>query len=113
MIPGVYPGPFGFGGDAATPGAELGPANGPYGPWLWSRCEHGSGFELVDLWRLLPQSEHYSYIFEGNGQVLDHILVTPILLLAKPEYQAVHMNSEFDAEQQSDHDPPLLRLTIR
>ena len=69
--------------------------------------------ELVDLWHLVPHDERYSYIFEGNGQVLDHILITPILLLAKPEYQAVHMNSEFDTEQQSDHDPPLLRLTIR
>jgi predicted extracellular nuclease len=69
--------------------------------------------QMVDLWHLVKPDERYSYIFEGNGQVLDHILVTPILLLAKPEYQAVHMNSEFDAEQQSDHDPPLLRLTIR
>jgi uncharacterized protein len=69
--------------------------------------------ELVDLWHLVRSDERYSYIFQGNGQVLDHILVTPILLLARPEFGPVHMNSEFDTEQQSDHDPPLLRLTIR
>ena len=36
----------------------------------------GTDDELVDLWRLLPQSDHYSYIFQGNGQVLDHILAS-------------------------------------
>jgi predicted extracellular nuclease len=69
--------------------------------------------ELVDLWHFVPQDERYSYIFQGNGQVLDHILVSPILLLAKPEFAPVHVNAEFDDEQLSDHDPPLLRLTIR
>jgi uncharacterized protein len=69
--------------------------------------------ELVDLWHLVKHDERYSYIFQGNGQVLDHILITPILLLARPEFGPVHMNAEFDTEQQSDHDPPLLRLTIR
>jgi hypothetical protein len=76
---------------------------------LLERGEHGSGFELVDLWRLLPEREHYSYVFEGNGQVLDHILVSPRLLLPLPEFGPVHMNSEF-ADQQSDHDPPVARF---
>ena len=69
--------------------------------------------ELVDLWHFVPQDERYSYIFQGNGQVLDHILISPILLLAKPDFAPVHINAEFDTEQLSDHDPPLLRLTIR
>ena len=34
--------------------------------------------ELVDLWHLVPQDERYSYIFQGNGQVLDHILISPM-----------------------------------
>jgi predicted extracellular nuclease len=69
--------------------------------------------ELIDLWHLVPQDERYSYIFQGNGQVLDHILISPILLLSKPEFAPVHINAEFDDEQLSDHDPPLLRLTIK
>ena len=75
----------------------------------------GSGLipELVDLWHFVPQDERYSYIFQGNGQVLDHILISPILLLSRPEFAPVHINAEFDAEQLSDHDPPLLRLTVR
>jgi predicted extracellular nuclease len=72
----------------------------------------GTRYELLDLWRLLPQREHYSYIFQGNGQVLDHVLATPSLLHPGMSYDAVHMNSEFDAEQQSDHDPPLARFWI-
>ena len=39
-----------------------------------------SGPELVNLWSLLPRSERYSYIFQGNAQTLDHILVSPALL---------------------------------
>jgi predicted extracellular nuclease len=66
--------------------------------------------ELVDLWHLVKQDERYSYIFQGNGQVLDHILVSPSLLLPLPRFGPVHINSEFAAEQQSDHDPPLVRL---
>jgi predicted extracellular nuclease len=77
------------------------------------RGESGSEPELTDLWDLLPQREHYSYIFQGNGQVLDHILTSRTLLAPKPEFAPVHMNSEFDdEEQQSDHDPPLVRLRV-
>jgi predicted extracellular nuclease len=72
----------------------------------------GTEHELVDLWRLLPQSEHYSYIFQGNGQVLDHVLASPALMEPAPDLDAIHMNSEFDEEQQSDHDPPLVRFRV-
>ena len=77
------------------------------------RGEPGSEPELTDLWDLLPEREHYSYIFQGNGQVLDHILVSAPLLELRPYFAPVHMNSEFDdEEQQSDHDPPLAGLRI-
>ena len=77
------------------------------------RGEPGSERELTDLWDLLPEREHYSYIFQGNGQVLDHILVSAPLLELRPYFAPVHINSEFDdEEQQSDHDPPLTRLRV-
>ena len=44
---------------------------------------------------LLPPNERYSYVFDGNSQALDHILVSPALLLPLPEYDSVHVNSEF------------------
>jgi predicted extracellular nuclease len=67
------------------------------------------GFQLLDLYYLLPQSERYSYVFEGNSQALDHILVSPALLHPFPEYDSVHVNAEFH-DQQSDHDPQVVRL---
>jgi predicted extracellular nuclease len=42
----------------------------------------------VNLWRLLPQDERYSYIFQGNGQVLDHILVRRADLRPRPADQS-------------------------
>ena len=38
---------------------------------------------LVNLMDTLPASERYSYVFDGNSQVLDQILVSPRLLLPR------------------------------
>ena len=69
---------------------------------------------LVDLPRTLPLAERYTYVFEGNSQVLDHILISRAL--ADPPgprpgfaYDIVHTNSEF-ADQASDHEPQVVRL---
>ena len=71
-----------------------------------------SGPELVNLWRLLPRRERYSYIFQGNAQVLDHILASPALLLrGRPDFEPVHINAEF-SDQASDHDPPIVRFEL-
>ena len=72
----------------------------------------GSEYELTELWQMVPERNHYSYIFEGNGQVLDHILASRALLAPRPDFAPVHMNAEFDEEQQSDHDPPLARFRV-
>ena len=73
---------------------------------------------LVDLPRTLPVKERYSYVFEGNSQILDQILVSQALTVAghsgkEPafEYDIVHTNSEFH-DQDSDHDPQVVRLAI-
>ncbi len=65
---------------------------------------------LTDLVETLPPEERYTYVFEGNSQVLDHILVSPNLVQnAAVEYDMVHVNAEF-AEQVSDHDPEVARI---
>ncbi len=69
------------------------------------------GQELFNLAETLPQPERYSYVFEGNSQVLDQILVSRSLLSPRPEYDSVHTNAEF-ADQISDHDPQLARLRV-
>jgi predicted extracellular nuclease/2',3'-cyclic-nucleotide 2'-phosphodiesterase (5'-nucleotidase family) len=66
---------------------------------------------LFNLTNTLPEGERYSYIFEGNSQTLDHILVTQALLNANAEYDGVHINSEF-FDQDSDHDPRIARFDL-
>jgi predicted extracellular nuclease len=70
-----------------------------------------SGGVMASLFAMLPEDERYSYVFEGNSQVLDQILVSPALLHPAPEYDSVHMNAEF-ADQTSDHDPQVARLEV-
>jgi hypothetical protein len=68
---------------------------------------------LTSLMETLPKAERYSYVFEGNSQVLDQILVSDNLLGNFPiDYDPVHVNSEF-ADQASDHDPQVARLDLR
>ncbi|WP_344171001.1 endonuclease/exonuclease/phosphatase family protein [Pilimelia columellifera] len=70
-----------------------------------------AGGALVDLPRTLPAAERYTYVYEGNSQVLDHILLSPWLAARKPAYDIVHVNAEF-ADQVSDHDPQVVRLAF-
>jgi predicted extracellular nuclease len=72
------------------------------------------GGVLTSLIKTLPRSERYSYVFEGNSQTLDQILLSDRGLLRgshRPVYDVVHLNSEFpDAVQASDHEPSVVRL---
>jgi predicted extracellular nuclease len=70
----------------------------------------GDGY-LTDLPRTLPEQERYSYVFEGNSQVLDHILVSAPLAREFFQYDIVHINSEF-ADQASDHEPQIVRFPL-
>jgi uncharacterized protein len=67
---------------------------------------------LTTLMDTLPANERYSYVFEGNSQVLDQILVSDYMLDRFPlEYDVVHVNAEF-ADQASDHDPQVARINL-
>lgn len=57
-----------------------------------------------------PANERYSYIFDGNAQALDHILVSRNLR-ASSRYDIIHVNAEFP-DQASDHDPQIVRVTL-
>ena len=67
---------------------------------------------LTNLINDLPPNERYSFIFQGNSQQLDHILVSNNLLGAAVD--VVHVNSEFPAtdSRASDHDPVLARVSV-
>jgi predicted extracellular nuclease len=70
-----------------------------------------AGGTLVDLPRTLPAAERYSYVYEGNSQVLDHILLSSGLAADPYSYDVVHTNSEF-ADQLSDHHPQVVRVRL-
>jgi predicted extracellular nuclease len=69
------------------------------------------GGALVNLIDTLPTSERYSYVFDGNSQTLDQILVSFKLFRAFRSYDSVHVNAEFH-DQDSDHDPQIARFNI-
>jgi predicted extracellular nuclease len=66
---------------------------------------------LHDLIDTLPPNERYSYVFEGNSQTLDHVLVSDVLQARPIAFDVVHVNAEF-ADQASDHDPSVARITL-
>jgi predicted extracellular nuclease len=70
------------------------------------------GGVLTSLVDTLPRDERYTYVFEGNSQVLDQILVSKALFSRDDDediqYDVVHVNAEF-ATQDSDHDPSVMR----
>ncbi|MFK3733677.1 endonuclease/exonuclease/phosphatase family protein [Streptomyces sp. NPDC088090] len=65
------------------------------------------GDALYPAVKSLPRSERYSYVYQGNSQVLDQILTSPGV--HHFAYDSVHINAEF-ADQDSDHDPQVLRF---
>lgn len=70
------------------------------------------GNNLTVLMAVLPESERYTYIYEGNAQSLDHMLVSQnVMQVAMPIYDIVHVNAEFTpSTRTSDHDPQVARL---
>lgn len=62
------------------------------------------GDELQNGHDTLPENEQYTYVFEGNSQALDHILLTDRYFGALELFDVVHVNAEF-ATRPSDHDP--------
>ncbi len=66
---------------------------------------------LHTLLETLPANEQYTYVFEGNSQSLDHILVSDAIFGKPFAYDVVHVNAEF-ADQASDHDPQLVKLVL-
>ena len=61
----------------------------------------------------IPAKERYTYIFQGDSQVLDHILVTPNLYEHLQDVVILHVNADFPPAtpgdtspiRKSDHDP--------
>ena len=67
--------------------------------------------DLVNLTDELPENDRYTFVFDGNAQTLDHILLSDRLAALPHAYDIVHVNSEF-AVQASDHEPAVARINL-
>ena len=66
---------------------------------------------LTDLVGLLPEAERYSYVFAGQSEAIDHILVSPSLRAATVHVGAAHGNAGVLGSP-SDHDPLLAQFAL-
>jgi hypothetical protein len=69
------------------------------------------GSVLKNLIDTLPLPEQYTYVFDGNSEVLDETLISNATFKRPFAYDVVHVNSEF-AVQASDHEPQVSNLCV-
>jgi predicted extracellular nuclease len=80
--------------------------------------------DLVNLGQLEPAEERYSFVFGGNAQTLDHVLVNEELILASTAFDQDHarINADFpeiarndiaSPSRLSDHDPVVAYFEFR
>jgi predicted extracellular nuclease len=71
---------------------------------------------LTDLLGRIKDDDRYSFIFDGNSQLLDHILATSSLLPGA-EFEVVHVNADFPLllgqVAASDHEPLVARFQFK
>lgn len=77
--------------------------------------------ELNHVFEIIPEDAHYSYIYQGLSQTLDHILVTPALFELLTRTEVLHVNADFgppdpgdpSPTSTSDHDPVVAVFEIK
>ncbi|WNB90752.1 DUF6359 domain-containing protein [Bacillus sp. NEB1478] len=71
------------------------------------------GNEMTSMIEEVPFKERYTYSYQGNAQVLDHILVSNNMA-KKTKVDIVHINSQFMEEhgRASDHDPVMIQVKL-
>ena len=77
--------------------------------------------DLIDLVDLIKADQRYSYSFDGNGQVLDHIIINEAMKKHINGFGYVRMNADFPeiyrnddsrVERYSDHDAAVAYFTF-
>ncbi|WJY26447.1 endonuclease [Sporosarcina trichiuri] len=68
---------------------------------------------MTNLVNKVPESSRYSYVYQGNSQVLDHVLVSNNLA-DEAEIGMLHVNADYTdmAGRASDHDPVLIQVSL-
>lgn len=77
--------------------------------------------DLVSLVDLVPPDQRYSYTFDGNAQVLDHVLINQNMLRSLNRFHYARNNADFPLtyygdpnrpERLSDHDPSVAYFSL-
>lgn len=95
----------------------MGDLNSYYGSLPIQTLEESGLINLFD--RLLPE-ERYTYVYQGNSQVLDHILVNDQLLNYLVSFEVLHSNADYSLPlstdtslfHKSDHDPVIATFVL-
>ncbi|SDN57105.1 endonuclease [Bacillus sp. OK048] len=76
--------------------------------------EIAKGKELTNMVEKVPANERYNYSYQGNAQVLDHVLVTNNMV-ANTTVDILNINSGFMEEhgRASDHDPIIIQTALK
>ncbi|WP_338751884.1 endonuclease [Bacillus sp. FJAT-52991] len=71
------------------------------------------GEHMTNMINKVEESDRYTYVYQGNSQVLDHILVSNNLV-DQTEVDILHVNADFTdmAGRASDHDPLLVQVGL-
>ena len=66
---------------------------------------------MTNMINKVETADRYTYVYQGNSQVLDHILVSNNLV-NKTEIDILHINADFTdmAGRASDHDPVMVQI---
>jgi uncharacterized protein len=69
------------------------------------------GDHMTNMIHKVDEQNRYTYLFQGNSQVLDHILVSNNLV-NDTEIDILHINADFTdmAGRASDHDPVMVKV---
>ncbi|WP_232713530.1 lamin tail domain-containing protein [Bacillus xiapuensis] len=72
------------------------------------------GEHMTNMIHKVEERDRYTYVYQGNSQVLDHILVSNNLA-AHTKVDILHINADFTdmAGRASDHDPVLVQVDLK
>lgn len=69
------------------------------------------GTQLKNTAMTIPEKNCYTYIHEGNGQMMDQIFLSETLYQKIESFQVIHLNtSQIELDAFSDHDPVIVYL---
>ncbi|MER2027894.1 MAG: endonuclease, partial [Solibacillus sp.] len=68
---------------------------------------------MTNMINKVEEKDRYTYLYQGNSQVLDHILVSNNLV-KNTEIDILHINADFTdmAGRASDHDPVMVQIDL-